>query len=329
MNSLQDRILHTIAHQHHHAEGDAMIGDDLTSADDLEMSGDDHLLEEDMDETEEMVEEIPEQELLAEMDRMEDSLTIARMLFNSTELKIQDGSWRDVRVVPRFNEILIPGPMEASEPFSSMEFRVLPQTALEALWRQGFTFVDGLLDATIVNDARNRAVQMANEGLLIPACQVRMEDDPFRDRKARDDVIAWLHPQDPLHPALATVVELMKTVQADLKQVMWLQGEAEYQLALYRGDGGGYERHRDAFPNDQPSDTEQRRVTAILYLTSPSPSAMEFDGSLKVYRPLDHPSGIEINAVPGRLVLFLSGVVDHQVMPVFGEERVAVTAWMR
>ncbi|KAI8844815.1 hypothetical protein BC829DRAFT_419734 [Chytridium lagenaria] len=307
MDPLQNRILHTVAHH------------DPTPAADPTEDPDEWLpypAEADMDESEELIEDMAEQDLLAEMDRMEDSLLIARRLFH-----VKPSTPHPV------NEIMIPGPVEASHPFSEVETRSVPNTALEALWRQGFTFVDGLLDATVVGEARNRAIQMANEGLLIPAGEVRMDDDPFRDRKARDDVITWLHPTDPLHPALLTVVNLLKSIQQDLGGVMHMNGEAEYQLALYRGNGGRYERHRDAFPNDQPEDVEQRRVTGILYLTSPE-SRGGCDGSLRVYRPLDRADGVEIEAVPGRLVLFLSGVVDHEVMPVFGE-RVAVTAWMR
>lgn len=32
--------------------------------------------------------------------------------------------------------------------------------------------------------------------------------------------------------------------------------------------------------------------------------------------------------IPGRVLVFLSGVVDHEVLPAW-KERVAVTAWMK
>ncbi|KAJ3106058.1 hypothetical protein HDU97_007061 [Phlyctochytrium planicorne] len=306
----EDKILHTLAGHHEQVPS---MGDD-----DQDLYGE--VDEIDMDESEEIVEDISESELLSAMDQMEDSLLVARRLFKLEGLQ--------VTAVPKIQDIIIPMPEDPSPPFSSLELDVLPAAAVEALWRQGFTFIDGLLDADLAREARDRGIQMGNDGLLTPASEVRMDDDPFRDRTARDDIIAWLHPDDPLHPALATVVNLLKSIQKDLSVAMHIQGDSEIQLALYRGNGGRYERHRDAFPNDLPEDTEQRRVTCIVYLTTERAAAAA-DGSLRIFRPLDKPEGLEIAAVPGRVVLFLSGVVDHEVQPVRLDERVAVTTWIR
>ncbi|KAJ3113908.1 hypothetical protein HDU96_002785 [Phlyctochytrium bullatum] len=313
MDNLENRILHTIAHTHHPLP----VSDDDPDA---------VMDEEDFPPDEEIIEDVPELQLLAEMDAVEDSLTVSRSLFHPLPgLRTSDGTWRDQRKVPTMAEVVVPAPEMAEEPFAGIELERLPAVAAEALWRQGFTFVDGLLDPSVVAQARSRAIQMADEGLLMPAGEVRMDDDPFRDRQARDDVIAWLHPTDPLHPALTEVVGLLSAVQRDLSKVLALQGETEFQLALYRGNGGRYERHRDAFPTDDPTDTDQRRVTVICYLTESATG----DGSLKLYRPLDNPDGLTVETVPGRVVVFLSGVVDHEVMPVHGVDRAAVTAWMK
>ena len=117
----------------------------------------------------------------------------------------------------------------------------------------------------------------------------------------------------------------LENLQSDLSSIIHLKGHTEFQLAVYKGDGARYERHRDAFPIDDANDEEQRRVTAVLYLTDHA----GFDGNnggLKVYRPLG--SEKVIDTYSGRLVLFLSGVVDHEVLPTF-QSRAAISAWMR
>ena len=38
---------------------------------------------------------------------------------------------------------------------------------------------------------------------------------------------------------------------------------------------------------------------------------------------------VDVAPLAGRLVLFLSGAVEHAVLPTMGAERVAITAWMQ
>lgn len=110
-----------------------------------------------------------------------------------------------------------------------------------------------------------------------------------------------------------------------------LNGKVEYQLAYYHPQNARYEKHRDALPTDNPDDTSQRRVTAILYL---NPGITSVDGGeLKIYgipNAFGHSESAERNIQPllGRVVIFLSGVIDHAVMP-SKKERFALTAWMR
>lgn len=117
----------------------------------------------------------------------------------------------------------------------------------------------------------------------------------------------------------------------DISKMIRLQGRTEYQLAYYHPNGARYERHRDAFPTDDPSDVDQRRVTAVLYL---NPGWVGGDGGeVKIFsRTDDHglPEGADRIVKPqlGKILLFLSGVVDHEVLAC-RKPRYALTAWMR
>lgn len=111
-----------------------------------------------------------------------------------------------------------------------------------------------------------------------------------------------------------------------------LQGRTEYQLAVYNPNmGARYERHRDAFPTDDPEDTHQRRVTAILYLNPGWTPG--HGGELKIYghsngNGMTDAADRTVDPLLGRMVIFLSGVVDHAVLPA-NQQRFALTAWMR
>ncbi|KAJ3167013.1 hypothetical protein HK101_011847 [Irineochytrium annulatum] len=177
------------------------------------------------------------------------------------------------------------------------------------------------VDLNTIASARSAALTMTR---FVPASEFRKADDEFRDRTSRSDEISFLHRTDALHPSFTRILDLLDGVKADVGTGMHLNGVSEYQVAIYRRPGAHYVRHRDAFPVDDRGDMEQRRLTAIVYLTEANATG----GGLKLYRPLKS-DGVVLDTPPGRLILFLSGVVDHEVLPIVSENRVAITSWSR
>ncbi len=105
-------------------------------------------------------------------------------------------------------------------------------------------------------------------------------------------------------------------VRTELNAAAWmgLDGFA-IQLAVF-GPGGHYQAHRDALRGDAA-----RRVTAILYLNGKWTAA---DGGCLRVHTSETPRDIEPRG--GRLVVFLSDRVLHEVLP--GHVvRSAATAW--
>lgn len=133
-------------------------------------------------------------------------------------------------------------------------------------------------------------------------------------------------------PYLSRIIDFISgPLYHDLSKMIRLQGRTEYQLAYYHSDGARYERHRDAFPTDDPSDVNQRRVTVVLYL---NPGWIAGDGGeVKILsRTDDHglPEGADRIVKPqlGKILLFLSGVIDYEVLPTC-KSRYALTTWLR
>lgn len=105
-----------------------------------------------------------------------------------------------------------------------------------------------------------------------------------------------------------------------------LTDTVECQLAVYTG-GSHYGRHRDALPDDGASGRACRRVTAVLY------GQAEWEGgaggALRLWPPTGDGDGVDL--APVGAVVFLSGAVDHCVLPVAtpaDTARVAMTMWM-
>lgn len=131
---------------------------------------------------------------------------------------------------------------------------------------------------------------------------------------------------------LSKIVNTLKTIRSDVSKCMHLRQTSEYQLAYYPASHGNarYERHRDAFPTDDLEDEDQRRVTAICYLNPPDWNASTDGGQLRLHRPqlADIMMDPIVAPLSGRIVLFLSGVIDHEVMS-SKRDRFAVTSWIK
>ncbi|KAJ3403654.1 hypothetical protein HDU80_003936 [Chytriomyces hyalinus] len=295
---LDDKIVHALTASKHLQDSSHPTADEY-----------DHLKQEQMDQ-EEMYEndemlleeeaaDIPEMELLAMMDAQEDSLLAAQRLFT---------------LAGKSREYLVD------------RLRAITVETVSQLYETGYAVVDGLVDADLIemaNAAANSLAQM--EGAMVAAASDRIEDDPFRDRQARDDVICWLHKNEhpATHPALDAILEILQTIQQDLATAIHFRGQTEYQLSVFKGSGGRFERHRDAFPIDDPQDEDQRRATVIVNLSSEAESR---EGGIKIFRPLGCEQVLE--NVPGRVLIFLSGVVDYEVLPVYST-RASLTSWIR
>ncbi len=129
----------------------------------------------------------------------------------------------------------------------------------------------------------------------------------------RDDHIAWWSSE--VHPAVTRLHDaLLRTAREDA----WLAvHDAELQAAVY-GPGGHYDRHVDALRG-----TTTRRVTAVLWL-NPEWRA-EHGGALRVWTD---GGAHELTPLEGRLAIFLSDKVPHEVLPTHAP-RYALTFWLR
>ncbi|WP_246062528.1 2OG-Fe(II) oxygenase [Mesohalobacter halotolerans] len=96
----------------------------------------------------------------------------------------------------------------------------------------------------------------------------------------------------------------------------------EFHYAVYP-KGRFYKRHLDTFDNDQ-----RRKLSMVLYLNKIW--TPKNGGDLVVYTQ-DYPQERAISVVPkfGRLVIFESSVLEHEVKPVVEGVRLSITGWLK
>ena len=180
---------------------------------------------EEMEETEEIVEEVDEMTLLnmIELENGGDSLQFVRSIFVN-----RDASYY--------------GSVEETALSLDLNLHFLPCRVPYDLFHEGFAIIDDILNMDHVESARNIALSICDTN-LVPASLYRMDDDPFRDRLARDDRIAFLHPDQypATHESLSYLLKSLKSIQSELSTIVMLNGESEFQLAIYEGHGGRYE----------------------------------------------------------------------------------------
>jgi SM-20-related protein len=147
-------------------------------------------------------------------------------------------------------------------------------------------------------------------------------------RTARSDVATWLAPgQRPATDEIfaSEVMPALQRMEQAIGSFMQLQGRSEQQLAWYPGSSSGYRRHTDALADGDPT-SEQRKVTAILYLNDGW--VPEHGGGLRLWLPeVEGGAEKDIDPIGGRLLLFLSGCIKHEVLPC-QKERCALTSWI-
>lgn len=94
--------------------------------------------------------------------------------------------------------------------------------------------------------------------------------------------------------------------------------DREFHYALYP-IGTFYKRHLDTFQND-----DSRKLSMVCYLNDED-WLPEFGGELAIYKDDET---INIYPLKGRMVVFESQILEHEVKPV-QKERLSITGWLK
>lgn len=95
--------------------------------------------------------------------------------------------------------------------------------------------------------------------------------------------------------------------------------EREFHYALYPKKTF-YKRHLDTFQND-----DSRKLSLVCYLNNEE-WLPEYGGELVIYK--DGEQDVKIYPLKGRMVVFESQILEHEVKPV-KQERLSITGWLK
>ena len=193
---------------------------------------------------------------------------------------------------------------------------VLEQVA-DALATRGWIVLDGAVPAAVLDGLRLRLHALDDQAFH--AAGVGRQSDHQRAEAFRNDRIHWLEDTD---PAEAAWLAWADGLRAEMNARLYLGlNRYECHFAHY-APGHFYKKHVDAFKGQA-----NRRLSSVLYLNEGWAHAD--GGELVIYEP-DDAEQVATTVVPqpGRLVLFLSEGVAHEVLPA-QRDRYSIAGWFR
>ena len=143
------------------------------------------------------------------------------------------------------------------------------------------------------------------------------------------------------HPLLCRFIQTIEsTIFDSLSDHIEIKKDlTSVQLARYPGDGAsGYPRHCDSGAmcqreNNSSSslsitkDSAERILTFVYYLTPDDWDAELDGGALRLYSSSDE-SAFDVIPHSDRMIVFRSDCIEHEVLPSFRRDRVAITVWI-
>ncbi|QDH77522.1 2OG-Fe(II) oxygenase [Echinicola soli] len=190
-----------------------------------------------------------------------------------------------------------------------------------ALYEKGWCIIDDFIS----EDFRKELLQEQQE--ILAHGQFRHagigKGDDFKIKpEIRSDKVSWMD-YHLLTPLQSWYWEMMEELRMAINQRCFLGLRSfEAHFAMYP-PGSFYLRHLDQF-----QDVKYRVVTVILYLNDHWDD--DDGGALRMYFPGENGEETSVDVYPqgGRLVVFLSGEIPHEVL-LTKKERVSITGWFR
>ena len=197
---------------------------------------------------------------------------------------------------------------------------IIEERIADELAEQGFSILPEFLSLAEVEELLD-VFEVHREHQRFREAGVGMQDEYQLNKDIRRDRIKWIEPEQALEPTkrfLAKVGDIRKL----LNHTLYLGiKDFEAHFAIYP-PGGFYKRHLDQFRHN-----DHRRISFVCYMNIGWEKGD--GGELRLY--LKNENGDETNfdvePVAGKLVLFRSDVIEHEVLPA-KKERYSITGWM-
>lgn len=189
------------------------------------------------------------------------------------------------------------------------------------IYQKSYVIIDDFVDQEFRRALLAEQLELVNKGKFRHAAVGKGGQKQVRT-EIRSDEVFWMDADD-LTLLQKAYWEKIEEIRKVLNQRCFLGLRSfEGHFARYP-IGSFYKRHLDQFHA-----VPHRVVTVILYLNESW--TVEDEGALRMYFPQEDGSEQIEDVMPigGRLVVFLSGEIPHEVLPT-KKERISITGWLK
>lgn len=191
------------------------------------------------------------------------------------------------------------------------------EKVIQDLLKQQYSVVDHFFSMEEVENLRNSLLQKHDENEFKKAAIGNQFNEQIV-KTIRGDFISWID-ETQKNEQESVFFDKIEHFTNYLNRTCFLGiQEREFHYALYP-IGTFYKRHLDTFQND-----DSRKLSIVCYLNSEDWQE-EYGGELTIYKEEET---INIFPLKGRMVVFESQLLEHEVKPV-QRERLSITGWLK
>lgn len=185
------------------------------------------------------------------------------------------------------------------------------------LLKQQYSVVDGFFSNEEVENLRSSLLQKYEEEEFKKAA-IGNQFNELIVKAIRGDFISWIDESEANKDEIPFFTSVEDFTNYLNRTCFLGIREREFHYALYP-KGTYYKRHLDTFQND-----DSRKLSIVCYLNDED-WLPEYGGELVIYKPEEE---ISIYPLKGRMVIFESQILEHEVKPV-KRERLSITGWLK
>ena len=188
---------------------------------------------------------------------------------------------------------------------------------IDDLLNQQFSIVDDFFLETETTSLRNALLAKYQEDEFKKAAIGNQLNEKII-KSIRGDFISWIDENNVNEAEILFFRKVDDFIQYMNRTCFLGIQDKEFHYALYP-EGTFYKRHLDTFQNDS-----SRKLSIVCYLNQEDWKE-EFGGELVIYKDNEE---IAISPMKGRVVIFESQILEHEVKPV-KKERLSITGWLK
>jgi SM-20-related protein len=188
---------------------------------------------------------------------------------------------------------------------------------IDDLLNQQFSIVDDFFSETETTSLRDSLLLKHQEDEFKKAAIGNQFNEQII-KSIRGDFISWIDENNANEAESLFFGKVEDFVQYMNRTCFLGIQDKEFHYALYP-EGTFYKKHLDTFQNDS-----RRKLSIVCYLNEEDWKE-EFGGELVIYKENEE---IAILPMKGRVVIFESQVLEHEVKPV-KKERLSITGWLK